>query len=78
MGLLLDYRGKGLGSKLLTAVLTHAKKFGLEKIELSVYTTNHAAIALYKKHGFQQEGLTKNYRKLDGRYFDAIEMAKFL
>ncbi|MGE3758082.1 MAG: GNAT family N-acetyltransferase, partial [Pseudobdellovibrionaceae bacterium] len=31
MGLLPEFRGQGLGSQLLSAVLDHAKKFGLEK-----------------------------------------------
>lgn len=78
MGLLPEYRGKGIGSKLLKAVMDHAKKFGLEKVELHVYTSNEHAIALYKKFGFEQEGLIKKYRKLDGKYFDCLAMGKFL
>lgn len=78
MGLLPEFRGKGIGSKLLKAVLDHAKGFGLEKVELHVYTTNTSAIALYKKFGFEQEGLIKKYRKLDGNYFDCLVMGKFL
>lgn len=78
MGLRADYRGKGLGSQLMAAALRHASKIGLEKIELTVYATNTAAIALYKKHGFEQEGYFKNYRKLDGMYFDCLAMGKFL
>lgn len=78
MGLLPEFRGQGLGSKLLDAVIKHAKNFGLEKVELNVYTTNLPAIALYRKFGFKEEGLIKNYRKLDGQYFDCLAMAKFL
>lgn len=78
MGLLREYRGQGLGSKLLTAVLEHAKNFGLEKVELQVYTTNTAAVALYEKFAFEKEGLIKKFRKLDGQYFDCLAMAKFL
>lgn len=78
MGLLPSYRGRGLGSKLLASVLDHAKKFGLEKVELYVYTTNVPGIALYKKFGFEQEGLIQKYRKLGGQYFDCLAMGKFL
>ncbi len=78
MGIISEYRGKGIASKLLAAVLAHAKDFGLEKVELNVYTSNVNAIALYKKFGFEQEGLIRNYRKLDGVYFDCLAMAKFL
>ncbi len=78
MGLLAQYRGQGLGTRLLSAVLSHAKQFGLEKVELNVYSTNLAAIALYKKMGFTQEGHIPKYRKLDGQYFDCLLMGKFL
>lgn len=66
MGLLPEVRRRGLGSKLLSSTLEHAKRFGLEKIELQV------------KFGFHEEGVIKKYRKLDGNYFDSIMMAKFL
>lgn len=78
MGLLPEVRGQGVGSRLLTAVLDRAKTFGLEKVELHVYTSNEPAIALYKKFGFEQEGLIRKYRKLDGVYFDCLAMGKFL
>lgn len=78
MGLIPEFRGQGLGSQLLSAVLDHAKKIGLEKVELHVYTSNMAAIALYKRFGFEEEGLIKKYRKIDGQYFDCLAMAKFL
>jgi ribosomal protein S18 acetylase RimI-like enzyme len=78
MGILPSFRGQGLGSQLMDAVLRHSKLFGLEKIELQVYTTNTPAISLYKKFGFVEEGLTRSYRKVDGVTFDALSMAKFL
>lgn len=78
MGLLPEWRGKGLGTKLLMAVIEHSKKIGLEKLELNVYTNNTAGIALYRKCGFVQEGLIKNFRKLDGVYFDCLTMGLFL
>jgi RimJ/RimL family protein N-acetyltransferase len=78
MGLIPEVRGKGVGTLLMTRVLEHAKVFGLQKVELNVYSDNLAAVALYKKFGFEQEGYIKKYRKLDDRYFDSISMAKFL
>jgi putative acetyltransferase len=78
MGILPEFRGKGIGSKLLQKVIEHSVTFGLEKIELNVYTSNVSAIGLYKKFGFEQEGLIRKYRKLDGRYFDCLAMGKFL
>ncbi len=78
MGCLPGYRGRGIGARLLEAVLKHAKTFGLEKVELHVYTSNESAIKLYEKFGFTKEGLIRRYRKLDGIYFDCLAMGKFL
>jgi putative acetyltransferase len=78
MGLLPEYRAKGIGTRLMQATLAKAKEFGLEKVELHVYSNNNAAIALYRKMGFEEEGLIKKYRKLDGGYTDCLLFAKFL
>jgi ribosomal protein S18 acetylase RimI-like enzyme len=79
MGIIPEYRGQGIGTKLVHAVIDHCRKMGLEKIDLEVYTTNTAAVALYKKLGFVEEGLKRKNRKLeDGTYFDIHLMAKFL
>lgn len=75
MGIIQEYRNKGIGQKLLGAVINKAKEFGLEKVELNVYTSNVNAIKLYKKMGFTEEGLIKKYRKLDSQYFDCLVMA---
>lgn len=78
MGLLPEYRGQGIGTKLVQAVIAEARTAGLDKLELHVYTSNPAAIALYRKLGFVEEGFIKSYRKLDGQIFDALSMALFL
>jgi len=79
MGLLPQARGLGLGQKLLETALEHArKKTALEKIELLVFTSNIAAIGLYRKLGFSEIGIIRHFRKLDGVYFDCLEMELFI
>lgn len=78
MGLLKDYRGCGIGTRLLSACLTQAQDTSLEKIELQVFADNAPAIALYKKLGFCQEGLRQKSRKIDGKYQDIALMALML
>lgn len=78
MGVLSEYRGLGVGSQLLSHLLAHAQRFGLEKVELQVYTSNLPAIALYRKFNFEDEGVVRKYRKLDGQYFDCLFMGRFL
>ncbi|MCB0368061.1 MAG: hypothetical protein KDD45_01150 [Bdellovibrionales bacterium] len=43
-----------------------------------IYTENFPAINLYKKFDFEEVGIIRKYRKLDGQYFDCLVMAKFL
>jgi putative acetyltransferase len=40
-----------------------------------VYTDNAAAIALYKKFGFEIEGTHRRYAFRNGEYVDAYSMA---
>jgi RimJ/RimL family protein N-acetyltransferase len=75
MGVLEDYRRQGVGTKLLDRVITVAKEQGLERIELEVYASNTPAINLYEKWGFNQEGVMRRARKIDGVYDDIIVMA---
>jgi ribosomal protein S18 acetylase RimI-like enzyme len=74
IGLLPDYRGKGLGRALMTAAITKARAQGLTRIELTVRAQNANAIALYKKLGFETEGLKKNAARIDGVYEDIYVM----
>ena len=78
MGVLPGYRGKGIGTLLLKETIRQAEEFGLEKVELHVYTTNENAIALYKNLGFEEEGIIRKFRKLNDDYFDCLMMAKLL
>jgi len=75
MGLAADYRGRGLGRRQLEGTLAGARASGLLRVELEVYASNHAAIALYERCGFRHEGRRLRARRLDGRAEDMVEMA---
>lgn len=78
MGLLPEYRGRGWGKRLLQTALDHARRLGLERVELTVFGSNQAAIALYATMGFAIEGRRVRARKVDGVYDDEVLMALFL
>jgi ribosomal protein S18 acetylase RimI-like enzyme len=78
MGVVSSYRGAGIGSRLLEACMAHAPRSNIAKIELTVYTSNAAAIALYRKYRFTEVGLIRDYRRLDGVIYDALLMERFL
>ena len=50
------YRGKGIGDVLMRALIEKAKEEKAEFIELTSNSKRAAAIAMYKKHGFQKRG----------------------
>lgn len=56
-----EFRHKGIGDELLINLLNRSWNLNLKFVSLEVRKSNQAAISLYKKHGFVQEGLIKNY-----------------
>jgi ribosomal protein S18 acetylase RimI-like enzyme len=69
------YRRKSIGSRLLQAAESDAITQGAACVYLETATTNKAAIALWKKHGYREMGTLKNYY---GGGLDAFEMQKLL
>jgi RimJ/RimL family protein N-acetyltransferase len=74
-----EWRGRGVGSALLAAAIEWAHDRGLHKLSLGVFAHNTAAIELYRKFGFVEEGRRiKQYRRANGELWDAIEMGLLL
>ena len=68
------------GSKILSAIKQQCKEVGKIRIELTVDVDNMAAIGLYKKAGFETEGIVKKSYRLSStdRFYDEYLMACFL
>ena len=75
MGVIPEYRGMGIGQRLLEATMADAFSKGIERIEMEAFASNEAAICLYRKMGFVEEGRKRKARFLDGNYDDFILMA---
>ena len=72
-----DWQGKGVGTALMEAVLDLADNWlNLMRIELRVYVDNSAAVALYKRFGFEIEGTHRRLAFRNGEYVDAYSMAR--
>ena len=72
-----DWKGKGVGAALMQAVIELADKWlNLTRIELTVFTDNESAIALYRKFGFEIEGTLRKYAFRDGEFVDAFAMGR--
>ncbi|NOK59987.1 MAG: Ribosomal-protein-S5p-alanine acetyltransferase [Chloroflexi bacterium AL-W] len=65
------YRGKGYGTEALQLVLSFAfRELNLYRVQLTVFSYNERAIALYEQAGFQREGTYREYIHRDGTRYD--------
>lgn len=73
-----EYRGKGVGSYLLSSIMKFAKnQFKIELLHLQVYEKN-PAIRLYERFGFTEFGKQTHWIKDENRYVGRIFMERFL
>lgn len=78
MGVDSRYQGRGVASALMQEMVNLCDNWlRIDRIELTVFTDNAAALATYRKFGFEVEGTGKNFALRDGKYVDAHFMARF-
>ena len=76
MGLLKAWRNVGLGTQLLQFIIEWAKENEvLELIWLQVYTQNELALKVYRRVGFEENGVIKGFFKQNNTYFDNLTMS---
>jgi [ribosomal protein S18]-alanine N-acetyltransferase len=70
-----NFRRMRIGTELLAAAEANAALHGVNRMDLETATNNHAAIAFWKRHGYREFGIVKDYY---GQGLDAFEMQKNL
>ncbi|AXR78401.1 GNAT family N-acetyltransferase [Natrarchaeobaculum sulfurireducens] len=70
-----DYRGQGIGTRLLSRGLDWAEANGYRKVYNSVPATNDVALAFLGEHGWNTEGIRKNHYTIDDELVDEVMMA---
>ncbi|HUB96267.1 MAG TPA: GNAT family N-acetyltransferase [Stellaceae bacterium] len=78
IGVLVPWRGRGIGAALLKAVEAWARAKGCHRMQFPVVATNAPAIALYRKLGYQVEGHLTASAEHRGAKVDELLMAKLL
>jgi RimJ/RimL family protein N-acetyltransferase len=78
IGILAEYRGRGIGTKLFEQLEKWAKEHNIHRLELTVVTQNQAGLQLYKKMGFEIEGTKRKSLYIDGKFVDEYYMSKLL
>lgn len=56
-----DSRGRGIGTLLMSELISRARMLGVKYMTLEVRDNNENAIKLYKSFGFTVEGIRKKY-----------------
>jgi putative acetyltransferase len=77
MGVAEDYQGQGIGSALLRSALELSDQWlNIRRLELTVYSSNEVAIALYERFGFEVEAELADFAFQYGNYVSALCMAR--
>jgi L-amino acid N-acyltransferase YncA len=68
-----DYRGRGIGLRLLSALIERSRELGWLRLRASVWANNPASRQLFLRAGFRQEGIIPEQLKMpDGTLVDEI------
>jgi len=70
-----EYRGQGIGERLLISVIELATQLNASTITLEARVSNEVAQALYRKYGFREVGIRRAYYSDDGE--DAVLMSAY-
>jgi L-amino acid N-acyltransferase YncA len=73
-----EWRGQGVGRRLLEALVARAGELGYHKIVLAAFPWNEAGMRAYARAGFREVGIYREQGRLDGRWVDTIVMEKIL
>lgn len=76
IGVLPEFRKQGIGAKIVNSLIDFSVKNNLSFLSLEVRISNLAAINLYKKFGFEEQGKRKNFYSNPKE--DALIMTRFL
>jgi ribosomal protein S18 acetylase RimI-like enzyme len=59
-----QWRGQGIGSRLIEEVVIHARKLGWRALDLEVDATHQRAVSLYTRYQFRSHSRRRFYRML--------------
>jgi len=71
-----EHRGKGIGRKLLEAVMEEGERAGLHTVVARIVTGNDVSVHLHQALGFEHVGVMREVGRKFGRLLDVIVMQK--
>ena len=73
-----EWRGRGVGHRLLEALIARGRELGYHKLVLAAFPFNVAGVALYRRLGFVEVGVYREQGRLDGQWVDVVVMERLL
>lgn len=68
-----EHQGRGVGREALRLALRFAfEEVNLRRVQLTVFSYNAVAIALYERLGFRHEGAFREFLRRDGQVYDML------
>jgi L-amino acid N-acyltransferase YncA len=66
------YRGRGIGTALLSAMIEASEKHGIWTLQAGIFPENLCSLALVRKCGFREVGRRIRLGRLDGAWRDVL------
>ena len=71
-------RSRGIGRRLLIALISAARERGYWKLVSRVFTSNTASRALCRACGFREVGIYEKHGQLDGQWLDVVIVERLI
>lgn len=72
----MDYWGKGIGTKVLTALMEYYRNFGENRFLIETWSGNHRMLGCAKKLGFHEVKRVFGAHTVDGKKYDDLILEK--
>lgn len=72
------FQGRGVGRRLLMALIEEAARLGYWKLVSRIFDFNHPSRALHRVCGFREVGVYEKHGKLDGRWLDCVIVERLI
>jgi phosphinothricin acetyltransferase len=67
-----DFRGVGIGSSLLNALIADSERNGIWTLQAAIFPENEASLSLHRRCGFREVGRRERIGKLNGAWRDTV------
>jgi len=71
-----DFRGRGIGSKLLRALVEQSEANGVWTLQASIFPENEASVQVHLRHGFRVVGRRERIAQQHGVWRDTLLMER--